>query len=163
MRHFSFSEEPNQDSIWTEITEAAQFTWSLAEQIEILYCTCLKSCTCLNLAMASADNPKPLVFSPGLPNPLSGRPIFFSCLNLILTLHNHNSYSSLVSPPFLFFFYANTSKYPRLPPQYFYPFSHHFLIISVLHQLLNHQQPTSWKVYTVSPLSQVTNFISSSI
>ena len=97
MRHFSFSEEPNQDWIWTEITEAAQFTWSLAEQIEILYCTCLKSCTCLNLAMASADNPKPLDFSPGLPIPLSGRPIFLLPQSNILILHNHNSYSFLLS------------------------------------------------------------------
>lgn len=138
MRHFSFSEEPNQDWIWTEITEAAQFTWSLAEQIEILYCTCLKSCTCLNLAMASADNPKPLDFSPGLPIPLSGRPIFLLPQSNILTLHNHNSYSFLLS--------CKLSQISFILPLSFlaFPFWPQFLITSFLN-LLNHLQLTSSK------------------
>ena len=114
-----------------------------------LVCTCPKSRTCLNLAMASADNPKPLLFSPGLPIPLSGRPIF---LNLILTVHTIITcilnLSLLLS--------CKSPGSPQFSPQYFWLlpnsfFSHHFLIASILDQLLNHRS-----IPKISPLSSFT-------
>ena len=75
--------KPKLKSDWA----CAEFTWSLSK----LNCFCFnlaKSCTCLNLAMVSADNPRPLVFSPVLPpSPLSGRPIFSPSANNISWLY----------------------------------------------------------------------------
>ena len=105
--------EPRLKSDWA----CAEFTWSLSK----LNCFCFnlaKSCTCLNLAMVSADNPRPLVFSPVLPpSPLSGRPIFSPSANNISWLYAITTLSFCVH---FSFFCVQFS--PKIFIGFFFPF-----------------------------------------